>query len=179
MAIGATIYKAKINICDLRRHYYAEHNLTVACHPSETEQRMMLRILCFALYADDNLMFGKGVSSPDEPDLWQHNDNGTIDTWIDLGQPDMKQVKKACSKATKVIIFSYGDSALENWWSQSQRQATDFEKLNVFHINTQIFNRLKDFADEKNLSFTVNIDEDEIFLSNDSDSFNFQVTQLK
>jgi uncharacterized protein YaeQ len=178
MAIGSTIYKAKVNVCDLRRHYYVEHALTLACHPSETEQRMMLRLLSFALYADENLSFGKGLSSADEPDLWLHNDNGTINTWIDLGQPDTKQVKRACSKSERVIVFSYGDSVLENWWGPNQQLLNSLKNLQVLHINADHYHSLKDFA-EKNMSLTVNIDEDEVYLSNDLDTLNFQISLLK
>jgi uncharacterized protein YaeQ len=178
MAIGATIYKAKVNVCDLRRHYYVEHALTIACHPSETEQRMMLRLLSFALYADDNLVFGKGVSSADEPDLWLHNANGTINTWIDLGQPDIKQVKRACSRSEKTIVFSYGDSVVENWWRPNQQLLNGLGNLQVLHINTDNYNQLKRFA-TKNMSITFNIDEDDVYLNNVNDTFNFQLTQLK
>ena len=178
MAIGATIYKAKITVSDLRRHYYAEHTLTVACHPSETEQRMMLRLLSFALYANENLTFGKGVSSADEPDLWLRNKDETIDTWITLGQPDIKQVKKACHRSKETVIICYGDAALKTWWSKYQKDLSHFNHLHVFHINTQHYDRLQDFA-EKNLSIVVNIDEDDIFLSNEKDAFNFQLTKLK
>ena len=178
MAIGATIYKATINVCDLRRHYYVEHSLTVACHPSETEQRMMLRLLSFALYADADLVLGKGLSSSDEPDLWQHNPNGTIDKWIDLGQPDLKQIKRACSKSAMVVVFCYGDSVIENWWNKNEQQLTGFNNLQVLHINTNDYNALKTFV-AKNISITVNIDEDTIFLTNESNNMNFQAMQLK
>lgn len=178
MAIGSTIYKARINVCDLRRHYYVEHSLTVACHPSETEQRMILRLLSFALYADADLVFGKGLSSSDEPDLWVHNPNGTIDTWIDLGQPDVKRIKRACSKSVQVVVFCYGDAAAENWWKQNQTQLTNFKNLSVLHIDTDKYNSLKGFA-RKSISITVNIDEDMIFLTNEDDTLSITLNQLK
>lgn len=178
MAIGSTIYKAKVNVCDLRRHYYVEHALTVACHPSETEQRMMLRLLCFALYADERLVFGKGISSVDEPDLWLHNPNGTVNTWIDLGQPDLKRIKRACSLSEKVVVFSYGDSARTNWWTPNQSSLDNLEPLQVLHVNTDNYNALKMFV-EKNMSVSVNIDESDVYISDDDSTLSFSVELLK
>ena len=71
MANKATVFKAALQIAGMERHYYDEHSLTLASHPSETDERMMVGLLAFALYADDALIFGKGMSSDEEPDLWQ------------------------------------------------------------------------------------------------------------
>ena len=96
MALTATIYKAELTVSDMDRDYYATHNLTVALHPSETESRMMLRLLAFALNAHEDLTFTRGLSSTDEPDLWQRNPDDTLAHWIELGMPDEKRLRKAC-----------------------------------------------------------------------------------
>ena len=92
MAAKATIYKALLNIANMDSHYYAEHNLTMAKHPSETDLRLMVRLVAFILNADEDLEFCKGISQEDEPDLWQKSLGGEITLWIDLGQPDEKRI---------------------------------------------------------------------------------------
>jgi len=98
MALNATIYKAELQVSDMDRHYYATHTLTVARHPSETVERLMVRLLAFALYADERLEFGKGLSDGDEPALWRKAYSGDIEQWIELGQPDEARIRKACGR---------------------------------------------------------------------------------
>lgn len=105
MALKATIFKAEISISDMDRHYYQEHPLTIAQHPSETNERMMVRLLAFALNADERLEFTKGLSADDEPELWNKNYSDEIELWIELGQPDEKRIRKACGRSRQVIIY--------------------------------------------------------------------------
>ena len=106
MALKSTIFKASLSISDMDRNYYADHALTIACHPSETAERMMVRVLAFALNAHEYLGFGKGISDVDEPDLWQKDLTGAIDHWIEAGQPDEKRILKACGRAVRVSIYA-------------------------------------------------------------------------
>ena len=99
MAPKATVAKAELQVTDMDRHYYASHNLTLAQHPSETDARLMVRLLAFALFADERLEFGRGLSDESEPDLWQRDYVGDIQRWIDLGQPDESRIRKACARA--------------------------------------------------------------------------------
>ena len=103
MASNATIYKAALRIADLDRQYFQDHTLTLARHPSETEERLMVRMLAFALHADEALSFGRGIGTEDEPALWQRDATGTIDLWIEIGQPDEKTLRQACGRAKQVI----------------------------------------------------------------------------
>ena len=119
MASKATVYKAELQISDLDRHYYATHALTLAQHPSETDERVMLRLAAFALFAHERLQFGRGISSDDEPDLWRHSLDGQIEHWIDLGQPDDSRVRKACGRAQQVAAIAYGGRAFGPWWEKS------------------------------------------------------------
>lgn len=135
MALTATIFKAELTISDMDRDYYATHNLTVALHPSETESRMMLRLLAFALNANEDLAFSKGISNPEEPDLWQHNPNGTIAHWIDLGMPDEKRLRKACGNAERVTVYCYGPRAPQVWWDGIKNKVQRFDNLSVIHID--------------------------------------------
>ena len=88
MAIKSTIFKIDLQITDLDRNYYQTHALTIARHPSETDERMIVRVIAFALHAHASLEFGKGLSAEDEPDLWRRDLTGTIEQWIEVGLPD-------------------------------------------------------------------------------------------
>jgi uncharacterized protein YaeQ len=115
MALKATICKAELNIADMDRGYYADHALTLAQHPSENDERLMLRLLAYALHAHEHLAFTKGLSDPDEPDLWQKDLTGAIELWVDLGQPDDTRIRKAAGRAGQVAVLCYGNAATP-WW---------------------------------------------------------------
>lgn len=118
MAIKSTIYKTSLGVADMDRHYYADHVLTLACHPSETEERLMVRLLAFALYADERLEFGRGISSDDEPALWLRDYSGEIQLWIEVGQPDERLLRRASGRARQVVVLAYGGRAMDVWWSK-------------------------------------------------------------
>lgn len=134
MATKATIYKALLNIANMDSHYYAEHNLTMAKHPSETDLRLMVRLVAFILNADESLEFTKGISQDDEPDLWKKSLGGDIELWIDLGQPDEKRIKKACGRSEQVIICTYQEGMATSWWKQIETSLTRFSNLQVIHL---------------------------------------------
>src|SRR5665648_206443 len=134
MATKATINKALLNIANMDSHYYAEHNLTMAQHPSETDLRLMVRLLAFILNANEDLEFCKGISQDDEPDLWKKSLGGDIKLWIDLGQPDAKRIKKACGRSEKVIIYTYQEGMATSWWKQIETSLTRFTNLQVVHL---------------------------------------------
>ncbi len=105
MALKATIYKASLNIADMDRNYYDVHSLTIACHPSETEERLMVRLLAFALFASDSLAFTRGISTDDEPDLWDKDLTDHITHWIELGVPDESRIRKGCNRESDGIVL--------------------------------------------------------------------------
>lgn len=135
MAANATIYKPLLNIADMDRHYYSEHNLTIAKHPSENDLRLMVRLCAFVLNANEELEFCKGISQDDEPDLWQKALDGDIELWIDLGQPDEKRIRKACGRSKKVIIYTYQDGSASAWWKQIEKSLKRFKNLSVIYLN--------------------------------------------
>ncbi|AYH44167.1 YaeQ family protein [Azoarcus sp. DN11] len=137
MALKATIYKAEIAVADMDRNYYGDHNLTLARHPSETDERMMVRILAFALYADPALAFGKGLCVDDEPDLWQKDLTGLVERWIDVGQPDEKWIRKASGRAREVVVLSYGRAA-DIWWNGIRDKLTRLTNLTVLNVPSDI-----------------------------------------
>ncbi|MHC3995538.1 YaeQ family protein [Thiomicrolovo sp. ZZH C-3] len=166
MALGATIYKVSLSISDLDRHFYHDFDLTVARHPSETEERMMMRLAAFALHADERLAFTKGIVQEDEPDLWLTDYDGTIRLWIDLGQPDEKRIRKACGRADEVIIYTYSRRAADAWWRQNATKLARFGNLKVIRLDTQ--GDAETFA-ERSMQLQALIQDGELLLSDEKD----------
>lgn len=167
MAAKATIYKALLNIANMDSHYYAEHNLTMAKHPSETDLRLMVRLVAFILNADEALEFCKGISQEDEPDLWKKSLAGEIELWIDLGQPDEKRIKKACGRSEKVIIYTYQEGMAASWWKQIQNSLTRFTNLQVIHLDIE--GDIETLT-QRAMSLQANISDNELTLMDDSHS---------
>ena len=135
MAAKATIYKAELQVTDLDRHYYASHALTLAQHPSETETRLLVRLLAFALHADERLEFGRGLSDEDEPALWRRDYTGAIEQWIELGQPDESRLRKASGRAAQVVVVGYGGQAAESWWKRNATALARLRNLSVIELD--------------------------------------------
>lgn len=133
MAIKSTIFKADVQIADMDRHYYANHQLTLARHPSETDERMMMRVLAFVLNASEALSFGKGLSADDEPDLWQKDLTGAIELWIEVGQPDEKRILKACGRANQVIVYPYAHNS-PIWWNGIGSRIERAKNLRILNV---------------------------------------------
>ncbi|MGH8076761.1 MAG: YaeQ family protein [Lysobacter sp.] len=142
MALKATVVKVELQVSDMDRHYYATHNLTLAQHPSETDERLMVRLLAFALFAEERLEFGRGLSNEEEPDLWLRSYTGDIEQWIDLGQPDESRIKKACGRAEQVVVVTYGGNAADIWWKRIAPSLTRIKNLTVIDIPTDIVAQL-------------------------------------
>ncbi|HYE85363.1 MAG TPA: YaeQ family protein [Vicinamibacterales bacterium] len=134
MALKATVVKAELHISDLDRHYYATHTLTLAQHPSETDARLMVRLAAFALFADDALSFGRGLSTEDEPDLWRKSLTGEIEQWIDLGQPDESRIRKACGRAREVVVIGYSGRSFTQWWDKQADALVRCTNLDVLEL---------------------------------------------
>jgi len=164
MALKATIFKSELQISDMDRQYYQTHALTMARHPSETDERMMLRLLAFALFADERLEFTKGLSSDDEPELWQKNYSDEIELWIDLGQLDERRIRKACGRAQQVVLISYGGRTAEIWWQQVKNSLHRFDNLRVLNIPPANSNELESMA-QRSMRLQCTIDSGHIWLS--------------
>jgi len=134
MALNSTTYKIELSISDMDRGYYATHTLTLARHPSETDERLMVRLLAFAMRADERLQFGKGISSDDEPDLWRKDLTGDILEWIELGQPDEQRIRRACGRARQVVVVNYNGRATDIWWDKNKAQLARLKNLTVIDI---------------------------------------------
>jgi uncharacterized protein YaeQ len=170
MALKSTIYKATLNISDLDRHHYAEYPLTLALHPSETETRMMMRLLAFALYADENLSFTRGLCVDDEPDLWQHAPSGEIERWIEVGLPSDKRLRKACARSAEVVLLVYGsDQQLEPWWQSSRKVLSRFDNLVIKRIDEAAGEALEALA-ERQMRIQCTIQDEQVFLTSEKGS---------
>jgi uncharacterized protein YaeQ len=167
MATRATIFKAELEIADMDRNYYQNHSLTIACHPSETDERMMVRVLAFIMYAHETMAFGRGLSAQDEPDLWQKDLTGAIDLWIDVGQPDERDIRRACGRAKQVVVVCYGSRGAD-LWAQYRDQLERLRNLTVISLppaSTQALARLAN----RTMQLQCNIQEGRISVISGSD----------
>jgi uncharacterized protein YaeQ len=169
MALKATIFKADVQISDMDRHYYQQHSLTLARHPSETDERMMVRLFAFALFASNDLQFTKGISSDDEPDVWQKDLTGQIELWIDVGIPDEKRLRKASGRSRHVIVVCYGGSAASIWWKKNGDALTQIRNLSVINIDKAQSEALALLAD-RSIELQFTIQEGSVWLSNNNAS---------
>ena len=133
MAVKSTIFKAQLQVNDMDRAYYRGHALILARHPSETDERMMVRLLAFALHADDALQFAGGLSC-EEPDLWRKDLTGAIDLWITVGQPDEQQIRRACGRARQVVVYTYSGRSAQVWWQRSSAMLKKSKNLTVIDM---------------------------------------------
>ncbi len=134
MALKATVFRVDLQVNDLERHYYARHVLTVARHPSETDERMMVRLLAFALHADPSLAFTRGLSTEGEPDLWRHADDGTLQLWVEVGLPEPRRLRRACASAREVAVVAYGGHAADLWWRRHGAALGGLANLAVVNV---------------------------------------------
>jgi uncharacterized protein YaeQ len=166
MAQKATIYKVELSVADMDRDYYETHNLTVAKHPSETDERLMVRILAFALNAHEHLEFTRGISSDDEPDIWQKSLSGELELWVELGLPGEKIVRQSCGKAKEVIVYCYGGRTAEAWWEKIKNSTARFDNLRVINFLKKDTSELGEKAGRL-MKLQVNIQDGDVMISVD------------
>jgi uncharacterized protein YaeQ len=166
MALTATIRKAELQISDMDRGYYASHTLTLAQHPSETDDRLMVRLLTFALNADDRLEFGRGLSVDDEPDLWRRDYTGDIELWIELGQPDESRLRKAAGRARAVQLVTYGGRAADIWWDRNASALKKLSGLEVMDLPGEFVTEWGAQI-ERTMQWDVQIQDGEVQLTSD------------
>lgn len=176
MALRATIYKADLQIADMDRHYYADHALTVARHPSETDERMMARVLAYALNATDGIAFTKGLFDVDEPEVWVKNLVGEIMLWIDLGQPDETRIRRACGRAGQVVVLCYSSSC-ELWWKQIASKLTRLSNLTVLQLPAETSQALAALA-ERSMRLQCMVQDGEVWINTDTENVPVKLLQL-
>lgn len=178
MALKATIFKAELSISDMDRHYYQQHQLTIAQHPSENDERMMVRILAFALNASERLEFTKGLCADDEPELWQKNYSDEIELWIELGQPDEKRLRKACGRAQQVILYCYNHRPAEVWWDQNKSMLQRFDNLKIVKLGEGVAESLAQLV-ERTMRLQCTIQDGGCWISSDDRTVQVDMTVWK
>ncbi|ADE11483.1 YaeQ family protein [Sideroxydans lithotrophicus] len=178
MAIKATIFKANLQIADMERHYYQDHALTLAQHPSETDERLMVRLLAFALHAHEHLEFGQGMTNDDEADLWRKDLTGAIELWIDVGIPDEKLIRKACGRADQVVVYCYGGRVADMWFAQNSAQFERQKNLTIVNLpaaDTLALSRLA----QRTMSLQCTIQDGQVWLSDGDTSVQVERVMLR
>ncbi len=178
MAVKATIFKADLQIADMERNYYADHSLTLARHPSETDERMMVRLLAFALHAHEQLAFGKGLSADDEPALWRRDLTGAVELWIDVGLPAEKLVRKACGRADRVMVYTYGGRTAGVWFEQNRRQFERLGNLTIINLQPEGTQALARLA-QRSMRLQCTIQDGQMWISDADESVQVERMPLK
>ncbi|PCI58825.1 MAG: hypothetical protein COB35_12825 [Gammaproteobacteria bacterium] len=178
MALKATVFKVQLQIADIDRGYYQDHTLTIAQHPSENNERMMVRLLAFMINASNNLTFSKGMSVEDEPELCQKSLCGEIELWIAFGQSDEKWLRKASGRAKQVQLFTYAGRSVPIWWQQNQQALERYRNLTIWNIPEGSVTALGQMAARK-MSLQCNISEGQIWLSDATSSIMIEPVILK
>ena len=173
MARNATIIKASLQIADIDRHYYETCNLTLAQHPSETAERLMVRLLAFALQATEGLQFTRGLSTDNEPDIWRKDLRGDIELWVDVGLPEENRIRKACQRAEQVCIYSYGGRNANMWWEQVAGRVTRFHNLSITQLAQASTLSMASLL-ARHMDLQCTIDDGEITLSNEGQSISVE-----
>ena len=178
MASNATIFKATIQIADMDRHYYEDHTLTLARHPSETDERMMVRLLAFVLHAHEALSFGRGLSAEEEPAPWHKDLTGTIERWIEVGQPEEKAIRRACGRAKRVCIYTYGGRGADQWWEKNMATLERFNNLAVTNLPLDGSRALATLA-QPSMQLQCTIQEGQIWMADGENTAHIALTILK
>ncbi|MES0488344.1 MAG: YaeQ family protein [Leptospirales bacterium] len=164
MALKSTIHKVNLQITNTDCDYYELHKITIARHPSETDERLMIRLLAFALNASSTLTFAGDISEADQPAIWEKSRSGLIETWIEIGQPDEKIIRKACSNARNVILYCFNLRRSQTWWNTIQTKLERFKNLEVWLIPDGDEEKLEKLV-QKNMQIDCRIQDQEVWIS--------------
>ena len=177
MALKAIVRKATLNVADMDRSCYGEHSLTLAQHPSETDERLMVRLLVFALNASDELCFTRGLSTDDEPDIWEKNLSDEINLWIELGLPDEDRLRKACNRARRVRVYAYRGRTVGPWWERLSKRTSRFGNLEIFALPNQATQKLAGMVD-KGMALQVTVQDGQVGVGNEKDHLMLEPKRL-
>lgn len=178
MALKATIFKAELQIADMERNYFHEHVLTIARHPSETDERMMVRLLAFALHGDELLTFGKGLSDEDEPDICLKDLTGALKVWIDVGQPDEKRMRRACGRADEVFVYAYGGHSTTIWWNKVSSDVQRCSNLTVVQLPQPACREMAAQA-QRNMKLNCTVQDGQVWFADAQNSVLVEPVKLK
>ncbi|MFZ4715419.1 MAG: YaeQ family protein [Bacteriovoracaceae bacterium] len=179
MALKSTIHKIRLTLSNINIHHYQDYSLTLAKHPSETDERMMIRLLAYALSAHEEIQFTKGISDDTEPDLWKLNYDGSVEHWIELGLPDERHIRQICSKAKKVTIYTYHGNQAAKWYESIENSSNRFEHLSIVHF--RVLGELPiEVLSDKGMNLDISIQDNELWIANEKErigvEFKFEKT---
>ncbi len=179
MAQKATIFKAMLHVSDMNRHLYQDFHQTIARHPSETDERMMVRLAAFALNATEQLEFTKGLCADDEPEIWQKSLSGEIEQWIDVGLPSEDRIRKACNRSQQAVIYAYGtERNVKHWWDKVSHKLIRFNNLRVVQLANDATQALTKLV-KPSMQLQCMIEDDELWVSDEDHSVQLTVKQLE
>ena len=178
MALKATIFKVALQVADLDRHHYADYALTIARHPSETDERMMLRVAVFARHAGEMLALGRGISDTEEPDLWARDLTGEVLEWIELGLPDERRILKACGRARRVVVYAYGGAAARIWWQNTGPRVDRATNLAVYLVTPESMTALGALA-RRTMSLQAMLQDGALMLTSDAGMIDVPLEPLR
>jgi uncharacterized protein YaeQ len=186
MALKSTIFKANLAVADIDHGHYADHALTLARHPSETDERMMVRLAALALNAhqltdlcggDGTLAFGAGLSDVDEPDVWLRDYTGAARLWIEVGQPEDKPLMRACGKADRVVVYAFHHAA-EVWWRGIEGKIARARNLDVWRLPAAASQQLATLA-QRSMQLQATIQEGVLTLGDGNASVDIEPLRWK
>ena len=184
MALSATVYKINLQIADMDRHYYHDHALTLARHPSETDERLMVRVLAFARHASESLSFAHGrlgaavKSSEDEPDLWEKDLTGAVELWIEVGLPDERSIRQACNRAKQVVVYAYGGHKVDRWWKHSSGKLEKVKNLSIFNLSPENTSALAKLS-QGDLNLNCNVQDGDLSIGDESGFVQVEMMVMK
>jgi uncharacterized protein YaeQ len=178
MAPNATIFKAVLHIADMDRQYYEDHTLTLARHPSETDERLMVRLLAFVLHAHDALAFGRGLSTEDEPALWQKDLTGTIERWIEVGLPDERTLRQAAGRAKQVYVYTYGGRGADLWWKNNRVALERIHNLSILNLPMEGSRSLAQLA-QRSMDLHCTVQDGQVSVGNGTEAVHLDLTAVK
>jgi uncharacterized protein YaeQ len=186
LALKSTIFKAQLAVADIDHGYYADHAFTLARHPSETDERMMIRLVALALNAhklqtvcngDATLGFGAGLSSPDEPDVILRDYTGRPRVWVEVGQPEDKPIAKACSQADEAIVYAYS-AAADVWWRGIEGKLSRLANLSVWRIPADASQALAQLA-QRSMQLQATVQEGALMVGDGAKTVDIEPTRWK
>ena len=181
MALKSTVYKATLQVADMDRSHYRDHALTLALHPSETEERLMVRVLAHALHAPTDetetpLLAARGLSDSDEPDLWQHDRTGAVLHWIEVGLPDERRLARACARSGRVTIYAYAAST-PIWWKGIADKVARLANLAVWQLDATASQDLTTLA-QRAMQLQVTVQDGLVWVSDGAHNVELQPPAL-
>lgn len=182
MALKATIHKAQIQLSDMDRNVYCDHSMTIARHPSETDERLMVRILAFALNAPSSqdespLELAKDMWEPDEPSLWQKDATGRVIHWIDLGQPDEKRLLRTSARVDRLSVYTFHSNA-QAWWKDLENRLTRLRNLTVWQIPAAQSQNLAALV-ERTMTLQITVQDGSVWVGDNTRSVEITLQRLR